>query len=73
MSNRFKLSLLFGFLMAFSFITSSVMNGEFDTSEEIRETLIAVTLAGVFSGLLLYIFIKESQVDKFFGKNKREE
>lgn len=72
MNRKAKLSLVFGLFMAFTFTFNSLIKGELETDEEIQTTLIAVLAAGIVSGGLLYFFVKDSQVDKIWGKKKEE-
>jgi hypothetical protein len=72
MNRKATLSLVFGLLMAFTFTINSLMNGELETAGGMQRTLIAIVAAGTVSGGLLYIFIKDSQVDKIWGKRKED-
>lgn len=72
MNRKAKLSIVFGLFMIFTFTINSLIKGELETAEEIQATLIAVIAAGIVSGGLLYFFVKDSQVDKIWGKKKEE-
>ncbi|WP_299824226.1 hypothetical protein [uncultured Pontibacter sp.] len=72
MNRKAKLSLVFGLFMTFTFTINSLIKGELETAEEIQTTLIAVVAAGIVSSGLLYFFVKDSQVDKIWGKKKEE-
>jgi hypothetical protein len=72
MSRKAKLSVAFGLFMALTFTTNSLIKGELETPEDIKTHLIAVLAAGIACGGLLYFFVKDSQVDKIWGKGKEE-
>lgn len=72
MSRKAKLSLAFGLFMAFTFTINSLIKGELETSEDIKTQSIAVLAAGIVCGGLLYFFVKDSQVNKIWGKGKEE-
>ncbi|WP_157593286.1 hypothetical protein [Rufibacter tibetensis] len=72
MNRKAKLSLAFGIFMAFTLTINGFIKGELETSEDIKTHLIAVLAAGIACGGLLYFFVKDSQVDKIWGKEKEE-
>lgn len=70
MSIKTELSIVSGLFMAFLFMSNSLLKEEINTTEEIQTIIIAVVATGIVSGLGLYLFVKNSQVNKICGKGK---